>query len=49
MVTWIDPLTWGHGEQVKLLYPDGSVDFGETEPDFERLQKIRRERQQTSN
>ncbi len=49
VVTWIDPLRWGHGEQVKLLYPDGSVDFGETEPDFERLQKIRRERQQTSN
>ena len=49
VVTWIDPLTWGHGEQVKLVYPDGSVELGRTKPDFERLQKIRRERQQTSN
>lgn len=49
VVTWIDPLTWGHGEQVKLVYPDGSVELGETEPDFERLQKISSERKASAN
>ena len=49
VVTWIDPLTWGHGEQIKLVYPDGSVELGEAEPDFERLQKISSERKALAN
>ena len=49
VVTWIDPLTWGHGEQIKLVYPDGSVELGEAEPDFERLQKISSERKASEN
>jgi hypothetical protein len=49
MVMLSDPLTLKHGEKVKLVYPDGHVEYGNPFPDFERLQKIRRERQQTSN
>ena len=49
MVILSDPLTLKHGEKVKLVYPDGYVEYGNPFPDFERLQKIRRERQQTSN
>ena len=40
MVTSIDPLTWGHGEKMTLVYPDGSVVLGNSEPDFSRLKKI---------
>ncbi|WP_212734698.1 hypothetical protein, partial [Citrobacter sp. wls619] len=49
MVILTDPLTLKHGEKVKLVYPDGYVEYGNPFPDFDRLQKIRHERQQTSN
>ncbi|EPB2251298.1 hypothetical protein ACRC59_004767 [Citrobacter youngae] len=49
IVTLIDPFTLKHGQEVKLVYPDGYVEYGNPFPSFERLQKIRRERQQTSN
>ncbi|MBJ8888376.1 hypothetical protein I5415_07515 [Citrobacter sp. FDAARGOS_156] len=49
MVILTDPLTLKHGEKVKLVYPDGYVEYGNPFPSFERLQKIRRERQQARN
>ncbi|TKU68098.1 hypothetical protein ACNSOB_03925 [Citrobacter braakii] len=49
VVTWIDPLTWEHGEQIKLVYPDGSVELSVAEPDFERLKKISSERKASAN
>lgn len=49
IVTLIDPFTLKHGQEVKLVYPDGYVEFGNAFPSFERLQKIRREHQVAVN
>ena len=38
LVNRVYPPTWGEGEYVQLIYPDGSVDYGDPFPDFERLQ-----------
>ncbi|MDU1874481.1 hypothetical protein [Citrobacter sp.] len=49
MVILTDPLTLKHGEKVKLVYPDGYVEYGNPFPDFDRLQKISSERKASAN
>ena len=49
MATLTDPLTLKHGKKVKLVYPDGYVEYGNPFPDFDRLQKISSERKASAN